>query len=142
MKRRDPRERAHEKDGSDDEDSPQNNKNNKNTKTLQKILQLQCEICQALANPFRLAIVEHLKNRELGAADLIAELDLSKVNLSKHMTVLSRAGVVESRREGRSIYYRLTDPEINRACAIMRSILLKRLKQGEKLASAITAVRE
>lgn len=113
-----------------------------NNQALQRILQLQCEICQALANPFRLAIVGHLKDRELGAADLIAELGISKVNLSKHMTVLSRVGVVESRREGRNIHYRLTDPEINHACAIMRSILYRRLKRGEKLASAITAVGE
>ena len=44
---------------------------------------------------------------------------------------------MESRRDGRQLYYRLTDPEIHEACAIMRSILYRRLKQGEKLASAI-----
>jgi DNA-binding transcriptional ArsR family regulator len=56
------------------------------------------------------------------------------------MALLAHGGIVESRREGRQIFYRLTDPEIHRACTIMRSILYRRLKEGEKLASAIHSV--
>jgi len=106
-------------------------------KMLQKIFEMQCEICKALAHPLRLAIVDRLKNREAAAADLIDELEVSKANLSKHMALLTHGGIVESRREGRQIFYRLTDPEIHQACTIMRSILYRRLKEGERLASAI-----
>jgi DNA-binding transcriptional ArsR family regulator len=53
------------------------------------------------------------------------------------MALLIRGGIVDSRREGRQLYYRLTDPEIHQACGIMRSILYRRLKEGGKLASAI-----
>ena len=108
-----------------------------NKKALQKIFEMQCEICKALGHPLRLAIVDRLSNSETAAADLIAEMGLSKANLSKHMGLLAHGGIVESRREGRQIYYRLTDPEIHQACTIMRSILYRRLKEGEKLASAI-----
>lgn len=104
---------------------------------LKKIFEMQCEICKALGHPLRLAVVDSLKSRETSAAELIDALELSKANLSKHMALLIRGGIVESRREGRQLYYRLTDPEIHEACAIMRSILYRRLKQGEKLASAI-----
>ncbi len=109
--------------------------------TLQKILRMQCEICKALGHPLRLALVERLKDGEAPAARLIDDMDISKVNLSKHMALLQRGGIVESRREGRQIYYRLADPEIHKACSIMRSILYRRLKDGEKLASAISRVR-
>jgi ArsR family transcriptional regulator len=108
---------------------------------LQKILRMQCEICKALGHPLRLAIVDRLKDGETAAADLIANLDISKANLSKHMALLVRGGIAESRREGRQIFYRLVDPEIHRACAIMRSILYRRLKEGERLASVIRPVR-
>jgi ArsR family transcriptional regulator, virulence genes transcriptional regulator len=108
-------------------------------KTLQKIFEMQCEICRALGQPLRLAIVDRLNAGETSAADLITDLDISKANLSKHMALLAHGGIVESRREGRQIFYRLTDPEIHKACALMRSILYRRLKQGEKLASAIFA---
>lgn len=108
---------------------------------LQQIFRMQCEICKALAHPLRLALVDKLKNGEAAAADLIADLDISKANLSKHMALLKRGGIVESRREGRQVFYRLVDPEIHEACAIMRSILYRRLREGEKLASAIRRVK-
>jgi DNA-binding transcriptional ArsR family regulator len=111
-----------------------------NKKLMQKIFEMQCEICKALGHPLRLAIVDRLYAGETSAADLIAELEISKANLSKHMALLAHGGIVESRREGRQIYYRLTDPEIHQACSIMRSILYRRLKQGERLASAIHSV--
>lgn len=107
----------------------------------QKIFQMQCEICKSLGHPFRLQIVDHLKRGETSASDLLADLDISKGSLSKHMSLLLHGGIVESRREGRKVFYRLTDPEIHRACAIMRSILYRRLKQGEKLALAIKTAK-
>jgi DNA-binding transcriptional ArsR family regulator len=105
--------------------------------SLKKILEMQCEICKALGHPLRLAIVDRLHSGETSAADLIANLELSKASLSKHMSLLIHGGIVESRRKGRHLYYRLTDPEIHTACTIMRSILYRRLKAGVKLASAI-----
>lgn len=112
-----------------------------NKSDQQKIFQMQCEICKALAHPLRMAIVDHLKGKEAAAADLIACLETSKANLSKHMSLLTHAGIVESRRDGRQILYRLTDPEIQQACAIMSSVLYRRLKRGEKLASAIRSTK-
>jgi ArsR family transcriptional regulator, virulence genes transcriptional regulator len=106
-----------------------------------KIFQMQCEICKALGHPIRMAIIDQLKDKETAAADLIEDLEISKANLSKHMSLLMQGGIVESRRDGRQIFYRLTDPDIQKACAIMSSILYRRLKQGEKLASAISAVK-
>lgn len=111
-----------------------------NKKLLNKIFEMQCEICKAIGHPLRLAIVDRLSDRETSASDFISELEISKANLSKHMTLLAHSGIIESRREGRQIYYRLTDPEIHKACAIMRSIIYRRLKAGEKLASAIHSV--
>ena len=110
-------------------------------KLLQKIFQMQCQICKALSHPLRLAIVNRLNDGEAATADLLAELDISKANLSKHMALLTHGGIVESRREGRTISYRLTDPEIHKACTIMRSILYRRLKQGEKLALALNSAK-
>ncbi len=117
------------------------NQSSKNDPAIQKILELQCEICKALGHPARLAIVDLLSNKETPASDLIEALGTSKANVSKHMILLARAGIVEARREGRQVLYRLTDPQIHTACSIMRSILYRRLKQGEKLALAIGAVR-
>jgi DNA-binding transcriptional ArsR family regulator len=71
-------------------------------KALQKIFQMQCEICKALGHPLRLAIVDRLSAGEAAASDLIADLGISKANLSKHMSLLTHSGIVESRRSGNS----------------------------------------
>jgi ArsR family transcriptional regulator len=113
----------------------------KDKKMRRKIFEMQCEICKAVAHPLRLEIVEHLSKREMGAGALLQALETSKANLSKHMTQLIHAGVVDQRRDGRRVCYRLSCPEIHEACCIMRSILYRRLKQGEALASAIRAPR-
>jgi len=113
----------------------------KDRKMLRRIFEMQCEICKAVAHPVRLEIVDHLSRREMGAGALLAALDTSKANLSKHMTLLIHAGIVDQRRNGRQVYYRLSHPEIHEACCIMRSILYRRLKEGEEVASAIRPTR-
>ena len=112
-----------------------------NRRELRKIFELQCQICKAMAHAVRLEIVELLYKREMSAAELIKALETSKVNLSKHMTILTQAGIAEALRDGRQVSYRLSHPEIHEACTIMRSILYRRLKQGEKLADAIISPR-
>jgi len=112
-----------------------------NKSDQQKIFQMQCEICKALAHPVRMAIVNCLRDKEMAAADLIAGLGISKVNLSKNIALLLRGGIVESRRDGRQIVYRLTDPAIQEACSIMSSVIYRRLKRGEKLASAMSLIK-
>jgi ArsR family transcriptional regulator len=111
-----------------------------NKRLMRKIFEMQCDICKALGHPIRLAIVDRLGEREIAASDLLSELEISKANLSKHMALLVHGGIIESRREGRQLYYRLADPEIHKACSLMRSILYRRLKAGERLASAISSV--
>ncbi len=104
---------------------------------LRKIFEMQCQICKAMAHPLRLEIVDRLNRREMAASELISALETSKANLSKHMNLLIGAGIVDQRREGRQVYYNLAFPEIHEACTIMRSILFRRLKHGEKLASVL-----
>ena len=113
----------------------------RNKQTLRRIFEMQCEICKAMGHPVRLEIVETLSQEEVPAAALLEDLETSKANLSKHMALLLHVGIVEQRREGRQVFYRLAHPEIHEACSIMRSILHRRLKNEEQLASAIGARR-
>jgi DNA-binding transcriptional ArsR family regulator len=114
---------------------------NRDKRSLRKIFEMQCQICKAMGHPARLEIVDLLNGQEISATVLLDTLETTKANLSKHMALLVHAGIVDQRREGRQVYYRLTHPEIHEACTIMRSILLRRLKREEKLASAISAAR-
>ena len=64
-------------------------------------------IFQALADPSRRAILESLMRGEAGVNDLTARFDISQPAVSQHLATLKVAGLVNSRREGRRVYYRV-----------------------------------
>jgi ArsR family transcriptional regulator len=62
---------------------------------------------KALADPLRLRVIEALAGGERCVCELTGELGLAQSKLSFHLKVLKAAGLLESRQEGRWIYYRL-----------------------------------
>ena len=64
-------------------------------------------IFQALADPSRRAIFESLTRGETAVKDLTARFDISQPAVSQHLAALKAAGLVNGRREGRSVYYRV-----------------------------------
>ncbi len=67
------------------------------------------EIFAALGDPTRLRIVVLLLERELCVCDILAVLRLPQSTVSRHMARLRSAGVVDDRREGKWVHYRLAD---------------------------------
>lgn len=61
----------------------------------------------ALSEPLRIRVIELLQKRELCVCDLCEALDVSQSKLSFHLKTLKEAGLVNSRQEGRWIYYSL-----------------------------------
>ena len=91
------------------------------------------DICKTFSNPKRLEIINFLRdNAELTASQLLEKIDISKANLSQHMSVLIQKGVVKSRREGINVFYQLSDERITKACDIMRDVLITRLESEAK----------
>jgi DNA-binding transcriptional ArsR family regulator len=64
-------------------------------------------IFQALADPSRRAILESLTLGEAAVKDLTARFDISQPAVSQHLATLKDAGLVDGRREGRCVYYRV-----------------------------------
>jgi DNA-binding transcriptional ArsR family regulator len=69
----------------------------------------QDRIFHALADPSRRAIFESLTRGEAAVKELVACFDLSQPAVSQHLATLKQAGLVNGRREGRHVYYRV-DP--------------------------------
>lgn len=65
------------------------------------------KIFQALADPSRRAIFESLTRGEAAVKDLTARFDISQPAVSQHLAALKDAGLVNGRREGRQVYYRV-----------------------------------
>lgn len=102
-------------------------------KSEKKLFDLHAEICKVFANPKRLEILNAIREKELTVSELVEELGVRKANVSQHLAVLRQKRVVHTRRDGLNIYYSISDPKIIEACDLMRKVLLKQLKEGERL---------
>jgi len=79
-------------------------------------------ISHALADAKRLCVLELLSSGERSVSDLSREASCQVPNMSQHLAVLRSAGLVASRRDGSTVYYRLTDPRILEAYRLIKSV--------------------
>ena len=89
------------------------------------LFEMHADMCQALANQYRLAIMHTLKDGEKCVGDLAAELGISVHNVSQHLRILRERLLVRSRKEGQTVYYSVTNPKFVQACALIREALLE-----------------
>lgn len=79
-------------------------------------------LLKALSNEHRLMILCRLCDKEVQVSRLQEEIGLSQSALSQHLARLRDEGLVASRREGVSIYYRIADPAAVRVIAVLAEI--------------------
>lgn len=70
------------------------------------------DLLKALAHPHRLQIVEELGSREVDVNSLQEILGIAHSSVSQQLAVMRAHRIVVERREGRSVYYRLKNPEL------------------------------
>ena len=79
-------------------------------------------VAKALADPKRLCVVERLAGGERSVSDLSREVGCQVPNMSQHLSVLRSAGLVVSRREGSTVFYRLTDERVLDAYRMLQQV--------------------
>jgi ArsR family transcriptional regulator len=77
---------------------------------------------RALADPKRLCVLESLADGELSVGDLSVRVQCQVPNMSQHLAVLRSAGLVSSRRDGTTVYYRLTDQRVLEAYRLIQTL--------------------
>ena len=97
---------------------------------------LHAEICKVLTDPKRLVLLSALRHGDRSVGELATEHGLSLPNASQHLAVLRAAGLVDGRREGTSVRYRLAEPAILDACEIVNGIVERRLADRTSAAPA------
>jgi ArsR family transcriptional regulator len=86
---------------------------------------IHAELCKALANEHRQAILHALGADEKSVGELAAQIGVSIHNASQHLAVLKGRGLVASRKSGQTVYYRVTNQKFIRACALIREALVE-----------------
>ena len=88
---------------------------------------------KALSSPHRLEILELLGQGERTVESLAGEVGLSIANLSQHLKALREAALVEGRKQGLFVFYRLADPAISELCRALRTVSERRLADLDRL---------
>ena len=84
-----------------------------------RVFELAAELFAVLATPMRLRVLSALCVREKSVNELLAEIDTTQPNLSQHLAVLYRSGVLAKRKEGTQVIYRV---QSEKAIALCRSV--------------------
>ncbi|HEX5828770.1 MAG TPA: metalloregulator ArsR/SmtB family transcription factor [Candidatus Limnocylindrales bacterium] len=79
-------------------------------------------VARALGDPKRLCVLESLADGEASVGELAGRVSCQVPNMSQHLAVLRSAGLVTARRDGSTVYYRLSDPRILEACQLLQSL--------------------
>jgi DNA-binding transcriptional ArsR family regulator/rhodanese-related sulfurtransferase len=90
-------------------------------------------IARAMANPHRLEILDLLAQAERSVEELAVATDLSIANASQHLQVLREVHLVDSRKDGQRVYYRLADPDIYRLLQVIRDVAVQQLSEVDRI---------
>ena len=90
---------------------------------MDRNFQENAKVFRALCDPKRLAILEQLRSGEKCACVLQEPMELTQSGLSYHMKILCESGIVQSRQEGKWPHYRLSQAGLERAMALLASLM-------------------
>jgi ArsR family transcriptional regulator len=96
---------------------------------------VKAQLFRVLGHPVRIRMLEILGAGERTVGELQAELNLDSSGTSQHLTALRQQGVLESRRAGTSVYYRIRDPRVSQLLAVAKEILTTALSDSHALLS-------
>ena len=97
------------------------------------------EICKTIAQAKRLEILDTLRGGELSVNDLAERLAVAAANVSQQLAVLRNAGVVLTRQQGTSVFYRVANPKILRAYDLMTEVMEETLAARTRVARRVRA---
>jgi ArsR family transcriptional regulator len=89
----------------------------------QPIHRVKADFFRVLGHPARVRILELLRDGEQSVGDLQAALEIDSSGTSQHLGALRKQGILESRRDGTSVLYRVKDPRTFQLLEVAREIL-------------------
>ncbi|MHC4477247.1 MAG: ArsR/SmtB family transcription factor [Planctomycetota bacterium] len=97
------------------------------------LFERQAEIVKAVAHPLRIAVLDFLKDGEQCVCDIADHVGSERSNVSRHLSVMVGAGVLQCRKEGLKVIYMLKTPCILDFLSCVSGVLRQQAKESEKL---------
>lgn len=105
--------------------------------TDKRIFELHAEVCKALGHSLRIEVIDLLRDKELCFTDILEVTGGLKSNLSQHLSVMTKNGILSVRRKGQSNYFSLSSKKVAQACRLMREVLIDNLKKHTAILETI-----
>ena len=106
---------------------------------MKEIYKLHAEMCKVFSNSIRLEILNLLRDKEMSVTKLIEKTKLTQANISQHLSIMKSKGIVVSNRNGKNIYYKLSNPKIIKAFDIIKEVLTEQLEKSRKILVEVKA---
>jgi ArsR family transcriptional regulator len=101
------------------------------------IFELHADLCKTLSNPKRLMILALLAKKEMSVGEIAEVISVPLSNVSQHLSLLKAQSLVQTRKDGQTVHYSLSDRRIIQACTLIRSVLLDKMKERGQIAQEI-----
>jgi len=88
---------------------------------------------KVLSDPIRLQILHHLQEGEMSVGDLALAVETSQPNVSKHLKILQREGILVRNQHGNTVYYEISDQTIFALCETVCDALEEKLKEDARV---------
>jgi ArsR family transcriptional regulator, virulence genes transcriptional regulator len=93
------------------------------------IFELQAEMLSALSNPKRLMILKVLGKKEKTVGEIAVQVGIEMPNVSQHLRIMKVHGMVTSRRDGQTVYYKIGTPVFAECCELVRKAIVEDLEK-------------
>ena len=108
-------------------------------KNLQaEITQLHAQVCNGLSEPTRILILYKVAEEPINVSDLAESLDIPQPTVSRHLKVLRERRMVIPQRDGKSVFYSISDNRIIQALDLLRAVLASTLEDQVALVRSET----
>src|SRR5258708_39038434 len=101
--------------------------------SMRPVHEVKANLFRVLGHPARVRILELLREGERSVGSLQRELGLDSGGTSQHLAALRRVGLVESRREGTNVYYRVDDARVFDLLETGRALVTRQLAAQQTL---------
>jgi len=97
------------------------------------VIKLTAELLKTLGHPVRIKILHMLSQGELCVCNMIEEIDIEQSNLSQHLGILKKQGMIDSRKDGQRVIYWIAYPSIINLLKAAEQTLSEQIGRSQSL---------
>lgn len=95
----------------------------------ERLFSMEAEFFKALAHPTRVRIIKHLRDNERCVCEFTEDLDVEQSNMSQHLAVLRKQGIVSFRKEGLKVMYKVNYPQVFEILQLVEEVLKSQVNE-------------